>query len=102
MSRPSDLPGPEVGTETAARLTKATAWVVLPPSILLAPLSGFLLLMVHRTGSDQPWHTWNLLWTAFDIGAEGNIAVWFASTIWLLVGIFAALAALTADRFRKS
>ena len=83
-------------------LTKATAWVVLPPSILLAPLSGFLLLMVHRTGSDQPWHTWNLLWTAFDIGAEGNIAVWFASTIWLLVGMFAALAALTADRFRKS
>src|SRR5690606_2330868 len=102
MSRPSDLPGTEVGTETGARLTKATAWVVLPPSILLAPLSGLLLLMVHRTGSDQAWHTWNLLWTAFDIGAEGNIAVWFASMVWLLVGTFAALAALTADRFRKS
>lgn len=84
------------------RLTRATAWLVLPPSILLAPLSGFLLLMVHRTGSDQPWHAWNLLWTAFDIGAEGNAAVWFASTMWLLVGAFAALAAVTADRFRWS
>lgn len=100
--RPSDRPADEPTGGNGTRLTRATAWAILPPSILLAPLSGFLLLMVHRTGSDQPWHTWNLLWTAFDIGAEGNIAVWFASTIWLLVGIFAAHAALTADRFRKS
>lgn len=110
MSRSADVPAdnPSGGglnaedTATGTRLTRATAWLVLPPSILLAPLSGFLLYMVHRTGSDQPWHVWNLLWTAFDIGAEGNAAVWFASTIWLLVGVFAALAAVTADRFRKS
>ncbi|MCT1638941.1 hypothetical protein [Dietzia cinnamea] len=84
------------------RLTRATAWLVFPPSLLLAPLSGFLLYMVHATGSDQPWHVWNLLWTAFDIGAEGNAAVWFASAVWLLVGAFAALAAVTTARFRSS
>ncbi|MBB1020189.1 hypothetical protein G6030_02580 [Dietzia sp. E1] len=78
------------------------ATAVLPPSILLAPLSGFLLYMVHATGSDQPWHVWNLLWTAFDIGAEGTVAVWFASTVWLLVGVLAALAAVTTDRFHAS
>lgn len=89
-------------TPTGTRLTRATALAVLPPSILFAPLSGVLLLMVHRTDSDQPWHAWNLLWTAFDIGAEGNLAVWFASTVWLLVGVFAALAAVTADRYRGS
>lgn len=79
-----------------------TAWLLLPPAILLAPLSGFLLYMVHRTDSHELFHTWNLLWTAFDIGAEGNAAVWFASTLWLVVGAFAALAAVTAPRFRKS
>lgn len=110
MSRPAEHPayGPPANDGDArglihgVRLTRATAWLVLPVSILLAPLSGFLLFMVHRTGSDQPWHAWNLLWTAVDIGAEGNAAVWFASTVWLLVGVFAALAAVTAERFRKS
>ncbi|WP_235026555.1 hypothetical protein [Dietzia lutea] len=99
--RPDDGDGAG-GPATGTRLTRAVASAVLPPSILLAPLSGFLLYMVHLTGSDQPWHVWNLLWTAFDIGAEGNAAVWFASTVWLLVGVFAALAAVTADRFRAS
>lgn len=98
----SEDPRDENEPATGTRLTCATAWIVFPPAILLAPLSGFLLFMVHRTGSDQPWHAWNLLWTAVDIGAEGNAAVWFASTMWLLVGVFAALAAVTADRFRKS
>lgn len=83
-------------------LTRPTTWLLLPPAILLAPLSRFLLYMVHRTGSNEPFHAWNLLWTAFDIGAEGNAAVWFASTVWLVVGVFAALAAVTAPRFRKS
>lgn len=83
-------------------MTRLTAWLLLPPAILLAPLSGFLLYMVHRTDSHELFHTWNLLWTAFDIGAEGNAAVWFASTLWLVVGAFAALAAVTAPRFRKS
>lgn len=82
--------------------TRLTAWLLLPPALLLAPLSGFLLYMVHRTGSHELFHTWNLLWTAFDIGAEGNAAVWFASTLWLIVAAFAALAAVTAPRFRKS
>ncbi|WP_241726694.1 hypothetical protein [Dietzia sp. SLG310A2-38A2] len=58
--------------------------------------------MVRVTGSHEPYQGWNLLWTAFDIGAEGNIAVWFAATMWLLVGALAALAALTSDRFRTS
>ena len=58
--------------------------------------------MVHRTGSDQPFHTWNLLWTTFDIGAEGNAAVWFAATLWLAVAGLAALAAVTAPRLRTS
>lgn len=80
---------------------RTTAWVLLPLSILLAPLSAALLYMVHRTESHEPFHTWNLLWTALDIGAEGNVATWFASTMWLFVGGFAALAALTAPRLRK-
>ena len=99
--RPDDGDGAD-GAAPGTRLTRAVALTVLPPSILLAPLSGFLLYMVHLTGSDQPWHAWNLLWTAFDIGAEGNVAVWFAATVWLLVGVLAALAAVTADRFRRS
>lgn len=110
MSGPADLPddvAPDEDPHTrdlpaGKRLTRATAWLLLPPAILLAPLSGFLLYMVHRTGSHEPFHTWNLLWTAFDVGAEGNVAVWFASTLWLIVGAFAALAAVTAPRFRKS
>lgn len=84
------------------RPTRVVAWLVLPPSILLAPLSGFLLYMVRSTGSDQPFQSWNLLWTALDIGAEGNASVWFASMVWLLVGALAALAAVTAPRFRRS
>lgn len=110
MSGPADLPddvAPDEDPHTrdlpaGKRLTRATAWLLLPPAILLAPLSGFLLHMVHRTDSHQPFHTWNLLWTAFDIGAEGNAAVWFASTLWLLVGALAALAAVTAPRFRRT
>lgn len=92
----------EQDTREGKRLTLLTAWLLLPPALLLAPLSAFLLYMVHRTGSHEPFHTWNLLWTAFDIGAEGNAAVWFASTLWLVVGAFAALAAVTAPRFRRS
>lgn len=76
-------------------------WLLLP-SVLLAPLSGFLYFMVRVTESYAPYHGWNLLWTAFDIGAEGNVAVWFAAAMWLLVGTLAALAAITSDRFRKS
>lgn len=87
---------------TRVRLSRAVAWLILPPSILLAPLSAILLYMVRTTGSVEPWRTWNLLWTAFDIGAEGNAAVWFASMVWFLVGAFAALAAVTAQRFRTS
>ncbi|AVZ39449.1 MULTISPECIES: hypothetical protein [unclassified Dietzia] len=58
--------------------------------------------MVRTTGSYEPDQGWTLLWTAFDIGSEGNVAVWFASTMWLLVGALAAMAALTSDRFRTS
>ena len=100
--------GPSRGDDARAdattpfRLTRAVAWLVLPPSILLAPLSAVLLYMVRSTGSVEPWRTWNLLWTAFDIGAEGNAAVWFASMVWFLIGALAALAAVTATRFRRS
>lgn len=73
---------------------------MLPPALLLAPLSGALYLMMLRTESYAPWDGWNLAWTAFDIGEEGNAAVWIASTLWLLVAAFAALAAITAPRFR--
>lgn len=83
-------------------LGRTLAWLVLPPSILLAPLSGFLLLMVQRTGSHEPWHAWNLVWTTFDIGDEANVAVWIASSFWLLLGVLAALAALTSERFTRS
>lgn len=83
-------------------LGRALAWFVLPPSVLLAPLSGFLLFMVQRTDSHEPWHAWNLAWTTFDIGEEGNVAVWIASTFWLLLGLLAALAALTSERFTRS
>lgn len=83
------------------RLSRAARWLLLP-SFLLAPLSGLLYTMVRATESYRPDQGWNLLWTAFDIGSEGNVAVWFASTMWLLVGALAALAALTSDRFRTS
>ena len=83
-------------------LGRALAWLVLPPSIILAPLSAFLLFMVQRTDSHEPWHAWNLAWTTFDIGEEGNVAVWIASSFWLLLGALAILAALTAGRFTKS
>ena len=59
-------------------------WLLLP-SILLAPLSALLYVMVRVTESYELYHGWNLLWTAFDVGAEGNAAVWFASALWLLV-----------------
>ena len=83
-------------------ITGFVAWLVLPPSLLLAPLSAFLYVMVRRTESYAPWDGWNLVWTAFDIGEEGNVAVWIASTLWLFVAAFAVLAAVTAPRFRKS
>lgn len=81
-------------------LVRVTAWLVLPLSLLLAPLSAALLYMVHRTGSHELFHTWNLLWSSVDIGAENSIGTWFASTLWLLIGAFASLAALTAPRLR--
>lgn len=96
---------PDVAGEAPPEGTNPARWtavLLLTPSILLAPLSGALLFMVHRTGSHEPFHTWNLLWTTFDIGAEGNVATWFASMMWLLVGLLAAVAALTAPQFRKS
>lgn len=83
------------------RLSRAARWLLLP-SVLLAPLSGILYVVVRSTGSYERDHGWNLLWSAFDIGGEGNIAVWFAATMWLLVAALAALAALTSDRFRAS
>lgn len=96
---------PDVARDDPPRGTnpaRIVAWVLLPLAVLLAPLSAALLFMVHRTGSDQPFHTWNLLWTAMDIGAEGNVASWFAATLWLLVGALAALGAVTAPRLRVS
>lgn len=114
MSSPAENPSPDVpssgesgdGTFVApvpeTSITRFVAWLVLPPSILLAPLSAALYVMVQRTESFAPWDGWNLAWTAFDIGEEGNVAVWIASTLWLFVAAFAALAAVTAPRFRKS
>lgn len=98
---PPALSGTTRGAEGSS-ITKAVAWLVLPPAILLAPLSAALYIMVRRTESFAPWDGWNLAWTAFDIGEEGNAAVWIASTLWLLIAAFAALAALTASRFRTS
>ena len=87
--------------EAGYPLSRAARWLLLP-SLLLAPLSGLLYAVVRSTGSYDRDQGWNLLWSAFDIGAEGNIAVWFAATMWLLVGALAALAALTSERFRAS
>lgn len=89
------------GAGGGRRLSRPALWLLLP-SVILAPLSGFLYIMVRVTESYEPYHGWNLLWTAFDIGAEGNVAVWFAASMWLLIGALAALAAVTSGRFRKS
>lgn len=110
MSRSTDGPvreNPDDDTPRQApareiHLGRALAWLVLPPSILLAPLSGLLLFIVQRTESHEPWDAWNLIWTAFDIGDEANVAVWIASSFWLLLGALAILAALTAPRFTRS
>lgn len=89
-------------TATGSSITKAVAWLVLPPSILLAPLSAALYVIVRRTESYDRYDLWNIAWGLLDIGREANIAVWIASTFWLLIAALAALAALTAPRFRKS
>lgn len=113
MSSSADEPSPgkpgdgfaaSDGREAAegSSITAFIAWLVLVPSVLLAPLSAALYVMVRRTESYMPWDGWNLAWTAFDIGEEGNVAVWIASTLWLFLAAFAALAAVTAQRFRKS
>lgn len=85
-----------------SRSTKVIFWSLLPVAVLVPMLSALLWRIVGWTGSDTPDRLWYQLWTAFDIGAEGNVAVWYASTLWFLLGLCAVLAALLAPRHRPS
>lgn len=59
-------------------------------------------LLAHQrtTGTvSQNWHT--VFWY-FDVGREYNMATWYNSGLWLLLGVIAAMIALARPIFRRS
>lgn len=85
-----------------SRPTKPVAWFVLPMALAIPFLSAALWAINVVTGSPAPHGLWHQAWTAFDIGIEGNVSVWYAASLWLLLGLVATLAALLAPRHRPS
>lgn len=85
-----------------SRQTRPVAWFLLPVALLFPALSAALWRIAVVTESPVPHGMWHQAWTAVDIGAEGNVAVWYAATLWLLLGLIAVLAAVLAPRLRPS
>lgn len=90
------------GGELYARPTRAVGWALLPLAVGLPVLSAALWRIAVVTGSPVPTGVWHQLWNAFDIGAEGTVAVWYGAALWLTLGLCAILAALLAPRHRPS
>ena len=95
--------GPDTGEAARwSRPTRPLAWVLLPVAVLIPLASLALWRIALLTGSPAPHGLWHQAWTAFDIGAEGTVVVWYAASLWLLLGLLAALAAVLAPRHRLS
>ena len=93
-----------LGSDAAGyvRPTRAVAWTLLPIAIALPVLSAVFWRIAVLTESPAPQGLWHQLWTAFDIGEELTVGAWYSSTVWLLLGLCAVLAAVLAPRHRPS
>lgn len=84
------------------RPTRAVAWTLLPIAIGLPMISAAFWRIAVVTQSPAPTGLWHQLWTAFDVGEELSVGAWYSSTVWLLLGLCAALAGVLAPRHRPS
>lgn len=66
----------------------------------LVSISGLLLVVVVLTGSeDSPWFG---LWKLFDVSVEHNVTTWYASALWALLALVAAVVGAHAPHHRIS
>lgn len=97
-----DAPGVDPVEDRWVRPGRTLALVLIPAAVLVPVMSAVFWRIAVATESFEEHQLWFQLWSIFDIGDEHNVAVWYNSTLWLLLGAVAIAAALTAPRHRLS
>lgn len=72
--------------------------VITALAAILVITSGLLYLQVVKTDFEQT--RWFTLWEFFNVDREFNIPTWLASSMWLVLGIVAAVAGVVALRLK--
>jgi len=81
-------------------LHRVAFWLILVAVAIIVIALVFLLAHQRTTGLlSQNLHT--VFWY-FDVGREYNLATWYNSGLWLLMGTLAAAIAAARPRFRRS
>lgn len=70
-------------------------------AILIVVIALIFLLAHQRTTGVLSQNLHTVFWY-FDVGREYNMATWFNSGLWLLMGVLSALIALARPRFRAA
>ena len=82
------------------RIVKVAAWLIAVATLIILIALVFLLAHQRTTGLlSQNLHT--VFWY-FDVGREYNMATWYNSGLWLLMGALAAAIAATRPTHRRS
>lgn len=65
-------------------------------------LVAFVSLLAHQRTTGTASQNWHTVFWYFDVGREYNMATWYNSGLWLLLGVISAMIALARPAFRRS
>lgn len=103
MSSPADSADSVVDDADAYRpLNPVRIALALSAVALGIVVVAFATLTAHQRTTGIVSQNWHTVFWYFDVGREYNMATWFASGLWLLLGALTAIIASTRPRHRWS
>lgn len=63
---------------------------------------ALISLLAHQQTAGTASQNWHTVFWYFDVGREYNMATWYNSGLWMLLGVLAVMIALARPAFRRS
>ena len=81
-------------------LHKVALWLIAPAVVIV--LVALVSLTAHQRTEGVVSQNWHTVFWYFDVGREYNMATWYNSGLWLVLGVLAAGIAVARPAFRRS
>lgn len=81
-------------------LYKVALWLIVPAVVII--IIALVTLTAHQRTEGLASQNWHTVFWYFDVGREYNMATWYNSGLWLVLGILAATIAVARPAFRWS